>query len=142
MSGLDKILHVDVWNTLPPATKIVVKILQHIRSKLDDGAEIRAWLDDEDELIITTRKSEVRISKNSVKFKRRAADGSLRVQYVRVELSDEVFKEIREETANILEYDTEPCYEMIVNTLEGYFNRSDEQDETPSDETQVEGEEQ
>jgi len=142
MSELDKILHVDVWSKLHPATKLVIKILQHIKDKLRDGAEVRAWLDDEDEVVIKTYKSEARISKNAIRFKRKASDGSLRVQMVKVELSDEVFKEIREEIANILEYDTEPCYEMIVNTLEGYFNRSDEQDETPSDETQVEGEEQ
>jgi hypothetical protein len=74
---LAEILKEDVWKTLHPATKLVVKVLQHIKSKLDDGAEIRAYFD-EDEIIVTTYKSEIRITKNNIEFKRRARD-SLRV---------------------------------------------------------------
>jgi len=136
MSDLDRILHVDVWNKLSLETKVIVKILQHIRSKMYDGAEVRAWLDD-DEIIITTYKSEIRITNYMIKFKRRTADGALRVQYVRMKLDNELINAIKKEIINILEYDTEPDYETIVNTLESYFNRSDEQVEAPSEQNKA-----
>ena len=121
MSDLDRILHVDVWNKLSLETKVIVKILQHIRSKMYDGAEVRAWLDD-DEIIITTYKSEIRINNCMIKFKRKTADGALRVQYVRMKLDNELINAIKKEIINILEYDTEPDYETIVNMIENHLN--------------------
>jgi hypothetical protein len=113
-----EILKEDMWKTLHPATRLVVKILQHIRSKLEDGAEIRAYFDD-NEIYITTYKSEIRITPRRIEFKRRARD-SLQVQRVKLsrELNKEVLDVIKNEIVNILEHDYKPNYEGVIETLE------------------------
>ena len=122
MSGLDKILHVDVWSELHPATKLVVKILQHVKSKLDDAAEVRAYLED-DEILVTTYKSEIRITRSEISFKRKSGD-AIRVQYAKININDEVYKTIKQEIQNIIMHDAEPNYAFIVETLEKHLRRS------------------
>lgn len=115
---LEKILHMDTWGTLHPVTKLIIKILQHIKSKLDDIAEIRAYLED-DEILVTTYKSEIRIAKKVIEFKRRTKN-SLRVQRARLyrELSNEVIDIIKKTIIDMLEHGCEPDYSLIVETLE------------------------
>jgi len=122
VSGLDKILHVDVWSELHPATKLVVKILQHVKSKLDDAAEVRAYLED-DEILVTTYKSEIRITRSEISFKRKSGD-AIRVQYAKININDEVYKTIKQEIQNIIMHDAEPNYAFIVETLEKHLRRS------------------
>ena len=117
MSELEKILHVDVWSQLHPATKLIIKILQHVRDKVRDGAEVRAYFDSE-EILVTTYRSEVRISRSMVEFKRRGR-GGLRVQRIKhIKLSSEVIDEIKKAIVDILEHDCEPNYPLIVDILE------------------------
>jgi len=112
---LAEILKEDVWKELHPATKLVVKALQHIKSKLEDGAEIRAYFED-DEILVTTYKSEIRISKKEILFKRRGAR-SLRVQ--RIKLNKELsIDEVKRAIIDILEYGYEPDYRSVVEALE------------------------
>jgi hypothetical protein len=112
------ILKEDMWKTLHPATRLVVKIMQHVKSKLEDGAEVRAYFDD-NEIYVTTYKSEVRVTPRRIEFKRRARD-SLQVQRVKLsrELNKEVLDVIKNEIVSILEHDYEPNYSLIVETLE------------------------
>jgi hypothetical protein len=119
MSQLDEILREDVWKSLHPATKLIIKILQHIRDKLNDGAEIQAYFDNE-EILITTYKSEVRITPRRIEFKRRGGR-SLRVQRIKVKLSDEVINEIKRAILDILECDYEPDYKLVVEVLEKHL---------------------
>jgi hypothetical protein len=116
--SLAEILHADTWKSLHPATKLIIKVLQHIKSKLEDGAEIRAYFDN-DEVVIATYKSEIRITPRRIEFKRRARD-SLRVQRIKLdkEMSNEVIDEIKRAVVDILEHDYEPNYSIIVETLE------------------------
>ena len=118
MSQLAEILKEDVWKELHPATKLVVKVLQHIKGKLEDGAEIQAYFED-DEILVTTYKSEIRISKKEISFKRKGAT-SLRVQRIKLnkELSIESIDEIKKAIIDILEYGYEPNYQSVVKTLE------------------------
>ena len=119
MSTLAEILKEDTWKSLHPATKLVVKVLQHIRDKLNDGAEIRAYFDNE-EILITTYKSEIRISENGIGFKRRTAR-TLRVQRAKVKLTREILDTIKNEILVVLESDVEPNYAFIVEVLEKHF---------------------
>jgi hypothetical protein len=118
MIGLANILREDVWKTLHPATRLVVKILQHIKSKVDDAAEIRAHFYD-NEIYVTTYKSEIRITTNKIEFKRRTRS-ELRVQRIKLskELNKEVLDIIKNAIVDILEYDYEPNYSLVVETLE------------------------
>ena len=106
------------WENLHPATRIIVKILQHIKSKIDNFAEVRvSFLDDD--IIVTTYKSEIRISKNEISFKRWTEDNStIRVQRVKIELSDELIDIIKKQILDILEHDAEPNYRFIVEVFE------------------------
>jgi hypothetical protein len=119
--SLAEILREDTWKTLHPATKLVIKILQHIKDKIKDGAEVRAYFD-EDELTITTYKSEVRITRSKIEFKRRERS-SLRVQRLKLsrELSKEVLDVIKRAVVDILECDYEPDYQLIVEVLEKHL---------------------
>jgi hypothetical protein len=116
--SLSEILREDVWRSLHPVTRLIIKILQHIRSKVNDIAEIRAYLD-ESEILITTYKSEIHISKRLIEFKRRTSN-SLRVQRAKLsrELSEEVLDAIKTQIIDILEHDYEPNYSFIVELLE------------------------
>jgi len=118
VSQLAEILKEDMWKELHPATKLVVKVLQHIKGKLEDGAEIQAYFED-DEILVTTYKSEIRISKKEISFKRKGAT-SLRVQRIKLnkELSIESIDEIKKAIIDILEYGYEPNYQSVVKTLE------------------------
>jgi translation initiation factor 2 beta subunit (eIF-2beta)/eIF-5 len=118
MIGLADILREDVWRTLHPATRLVVKILQHIKSKIDDATEVRAYLD-ESEILITTYKSEIRITPTRLEFKRRSRS-KLRVQRIKLskELSKEVLDAIKTQIIDILEHDYEPDYSSLVEILE------------------------
>lgn len=126
---------IDYWKNLHPATKLIVKIFQHIRSKLYDLAEVRARLDD-DMILITTYKSEIRISKVNneitISFKRWDGDTThlkMRVQRAKIELEEKELEElldiIKKQILDMLEYDTEPDYRFIVETSEKIFNSSD-----------------
>ena len=119
--SLAEILREDVWRELHPATKLIVKILQHVKSKLEDGAEIRAYFED-NEILVTTYKSEVRITPRRIEFKRRSGR-SLRVQRIKLskELSSEVIDEIKRAILDILECDYEPNYSIIVEILEKHL---------------------
>ena len=115
---LADILHEDYWKNLHPSTRIIVKILQHIKSKIDNFAEVRvSFLDDD--IIVTTYKSEIRISKNEISFKRWTEDNStIRVQRVKIELSDELIDIIKKQILDILEHGAEPNYRFIVEVFE------------------------
>jgi len=123
VSGLDKILHVDVWTQLHPATKLVIKILQHVRDKLNDIAEVRASLTD-DEILVTTYKSEIRITRNEISFKRKSGD-AIRVQRAKININDEVYKTIKQEIENTIMHGAEPNYSFIVNTLDKHLRGSE-----------------
>jgi hypothetical protein len=116
--SLSEILREDVWRSLHPATRLIVKILQHVRSKINDMAEVRAYFED-DEIYITTYKSEIRIAPRRIEFKRRTRN-SIRVQRVKLsrELSKEVLDVIKTAIIDILEYDYEPNYQHVVEALE------------------------
>jgi hypothetical protein len=116
---LAEILHVDTWSQLHPATKLVVKILQHVKSKLDDAAEVRAYLED-DEILVTTYKSEIRITRNEISFKRKSGD-AIRVQHAKISIPEEAYKAVKQEIQNILEHNAQPNYSFIVETLEKHF---------------------
>jgi hypothetical protein len=116
---LAEILREENWKSLHPATRLVVKILQHIRSKIDDAAEVRASLDDE-EILVTTYKSEIRITRNEISFKRKSGD-TIRVQREKINIPDEAYKAVKQEIQNILEHNTEPNYSFIIETLEKHF---------------------
>jgi hypothetical protein len=122
VSGLDKILHVDVWSELHPATKLVVKILQHVKSKLDDAAEVRAYLED-DEILVTTYKSEIRITRNEISFKRKSGD-AIRVQRAKINIPDEVYRTIKQEILLVVEHNAQPNYSFIIETLEKHLRGS------------------
>jgi hypothetical protein len=116
-----EILREDVWRELHPASKLIVKILQHVKSKLEDGAEIRAYFED-NEILVTTYKSEARITRSKIEFKRRGRS-SLRVQRLKLskELSSEVIDEIKRAILDILECDYEPDYKLVVESLEKHL---------------------
>jgi len=116
-----QILHVDVWSKLHPATKLVVKILQHVRSKLDNMTEVRAFLDD-CEIVLTTYRSEIRIDKNGIEFKRKTGN-SMRVQRAKVELSNEIVDAIKKSILDMLEHDAEPNYPFVVEVLEKHLRK-------------------
>jgi hypothetical protein len=97
--NLDKVLHKDVWSYLHPATKILVKALQHIRDKVKDGAEVRIFCYRSNggnmEVEVTTYKSRFRISVNGIEFHREKMSCnccSIRVQKMRIKLSQEAVK--------------------------------------------------
>jgi hypothetical protein len=121
--SIAEILKEENWKSLHPATKIVVKALQHIRSKVKDIAEVRAYFED-DELIVTTYKSEFRVTTQLIEFKRRSAK-TLRVQRARVKLSREIINAIKNEIITILEYDYEPNYSHIVELLEKHLRKEE-----------------
>ena|GEM_PF-3690791 len=123
MSGLDKILHVDVWSKLHPATKLVIKILQHVRSKVDDMAEVRVSIGDDNEILVSTHKSSIYIAKNLIEFKRKTGN-DIRVQRAKVELNNELIDVIKKSILDIVEHDADPDYETIVNIFENHFNRN------------------
>jgi CBS domain containing-hemolysin-like protein len=121
VSELEKILHVDTWSKLHPATRLVVKILQHIRSKIDDMTEVHASLY-EDEIVVTTYKSEIRIRRNIIEFKRRTVNDII-VQRAKIELSKELIDAIKKQILAILEHDAEPDYSFVVETFEKHFKQ-------------------
>jgi hypothetical protein len=115
--SLSEVLRENIWRELHPATKLIVKILQHIRSKIKDGAEVRAYFDN-NEILVTTYKSEIWITPTRLEFKRRTRS-SLRVQRIKTkELDAEVLNTIKNAIVDILEHDYEPNYQLIVESLE------------------------
>jgi hypothetical protein len=117
VSGLDKILHVDVWSKLHPATKLLIKILQHVRSKVDDLAEVRVSIGDDDEILVSTHKSSIYIAKNLIEFKRKTGN-DIRVQRAKVELNNELIDVIKKSILDIVEHDADPDYGFIVELSE------------------------
>jgi hypothetical protein len=120
VGGLDKILHVDVWVQLHPVTKLVVKILQHLRSKIDDMAEVRLYESDS-EILVTTYKSEIRITPVLIEFVRKTADGALRVQRARFKENREIFEALKREIELVVVHNAEPNYSLVVEALEKYL---------------------
>jgi hypothetical protein len=120
VGGLDKILHVDVWAQLHPVTKLVVKILQHLRSKIDDMAEVRLYESDS-EILVTTYKSEIRITPVLIEFVRKTADGALRVQRARFKENREIFEALKREIELVVVHNAEPNYSLVVEVLEKYL---------------------
>jgi hypothetical protein len=110
-------LHVDVWSKLHPATKLVVKILQHVRSKVDDIAEVRVSIGDDNEILVSTHKSSIYIAKNLIEFKRKTGNG-IRVQRAKVELNNELIDVIKKSILDIVEHDADPDYGFIVELSE------------------------
>jgi hypothetical protein len=119
--SLAEILREDYWSNLHPTTKLIIKILQHIKSKLDDVAEVRAYLED-DEMLITTCKSEIRITKSEISFKRKSGE-AIRVQRAKINIPDEVYKTIKQEVQYIIMHDAEPNYSFVIETLEKHLRR-------------------
>jgi hypothetical protein len=104
--------------TLNPIAKLVMKILQHIKSKLDDYAEVRLYTDD-NEIYVSTYMSEVKITRNSIEFKRVKPNNTIIVQRMKnIQLSDDIFKLIRDELVNIIVHDAEPNYDLISKISE------------------------
>jgi hypothetical protein len=122
MHTLAEILREENWKTLHSATRLIVKILQHIRSKIDDVAEVRAYLED-DEILITTYKSEIRITRNEISFKRKSGD-AIRVQRAKINIPDEVYRTIKQEILLVVEHDAQPNYSFIIETLEKHLRGS------------------
>jgi len=107
---------VQDWNKLHPVAKLVIKILQHVKSKMDDVAEVRVYFDNE-EITITTHISEIRITPQIVEFKRRK-NNILRVQRAKVRLPENAIKAIKNEVISIVENDVEPDYQALIEILE------------------------
>jgi hypothetical protein len=107
------------WERLHPVTRIVIKILQHLQSKLNDFAEIRLYLLEDGSLFITTYKSEIRISKDGVFFKRWSWDNSvIRVQRAKIELPDELIEIVKTQILDLLDHDIEPNYRFVAEAFE------------------------
>jgi hypothetical protein len=121
MQTLAQILREDVWRSLRKPSKLIVKILQHIHSKVNGGSEVRAYFDD-DEILVTTSRSEIRVTPRMLEFKRRT-ENSLRVQRVKLVhgLSQDLLNLIKGEIVAVLEHGHEPNYALIIGALE---NRS------------------
>jgi hypothetical protein len=118
---LKNILHEDVWRKLHPATKGVVKILQHLRNKILDMAEVRVTFSS-DSITITTYKSKSTIGKDGIEFIRWNGDHQLvaeiRVQRAKVSLPNEVIETVKEQVMAMIEYGSDPDYGLIVYTIE------------------------
>jgi hypothetical protein len=117
---LTEILSEDVWNTLHPVAKIVVKILQHVYSKLNDMAEVRVLFDD-DQITVTTHKSRFTIGKDGIEFIRRYGN-EVRVQRAKIKLSKEVIETVKEQIMRIVEYGSNPDYGLVISEIEKALN--------------------
>jgi hypothetical protein len=128
--NLEKVLVNETWSKLHPATKLIVKIIQHVRDKLNDGAEVRIFYDEEKEddvvkyveLKVTTCTSEITITKEGVEFMRKRVWESqnefgfnMRVQRVRVRLPAEAVKMIKNVLLDLIEgVYTVDMYDVVV----------------------------
>jgi len=101
-------------------TKIIIKALQHIKSKLNDMAEVRAYVDDI-LIIVTTYKSKLMIDgiNGVIEFIRYIGDKTMiRAQRAKVKLPREVLEFIGGQIMLMLESDAEPNYGYIVYSIE------------------------
>jgi len=107
--------------TLNPAIKLILKILQHIKSKLDDCAEVRLYADDNN-VYVSTHISEIKITRNSIEFKR-VKPKMIIVQRAKKEIPEEIFRLIKDEIMNIVLHDTEPNYDLIISKISEKMNQ-------------------
>lgn len=117
--NLAELLNKDVWTRLHPATKIVIKALQHIKSKISDMAEVRASIDDCC-IVVTTNKSKLMIDgiNGIIEFIRYIGNVMIRAQRARVKLPKDVIEVIGEQIRLVLESDAEPHYGLVAYVVE------------------------
>jgi hypothetical protein len=123
--GLEKVLHVETWSKLHPATKLIVKVLQHIRSKLSDGAEVRIFYNEEREgdiarnieMEVTTHKSKILITKEGIEFVRKKewesqeeSGFTMKVQRIKVRLPAEAVRMVKRAILDLIE----GCYTVDI----------------------------
>ena len=124
--SLDEVLHVDTWSRLHPVAKLVVKILQHVKSKINDMAEIRLY-ESENSIVVTTYKSEIRITPTSIEFKRKATDGSVRVQRAEFEENRKIFEALKQELELVIIHNAEPLYKHIAEYIDAQLRSEQSQ---------------
>jgi hypothetical protein len=128
--NLEKVLVNETWSRLHPATKLIVKIIQHIRDNLNNFAELRVFYNEEKEddvvknveLRITTHMSEIAITKEGIEFVRKRVWESrdefgfnMRVQRVRVRLPAEAVNMVKNVVLDLIEgVYTVDMYDIVV----------------------------
>ena len=121
----EDVLHIDTWSRLHPVAKLAVKILQHVKSKINDMAEIRLY-ESENSIIVTTYKSEIRVTPTSIEFKRRATD-AVRVQRAEFEENRKIFEALKQELELVIIHNAEPLYKHIAEYIDAQLRSEQSQ---------------
>jgi hypothetical protein len=132
--NLGKVLHVDIWKHLHPLTKIIIKVTQHIYNKLQDGALVRIWYEEDEnlehvEMYVTTYKSRIVLTPEMVEFVRwscREEDSKhscvVRVHRMRTKIPVEVLLHVKREWLDMLEFDYPIDMLQLVAIVQKYVD--------------------